>query len=110
MLAALAEHDVDAHGRAIAARFESHACARELANGYRELRDATEQRRRFTSVLALRDAHGLPALPMPEAFLADLATRGLPRCSGAALGLDRLLAAALGAASLADIALHLQDD
>jgi lysyl-tRNA synthetase class 2 len=107
VLAALAEHDRDANGRAIAARFESHACARELCNGYRELRDATEQRRRFAQVLALRDAHGLAPLPMPEAFLADLATLGLPACAGAALGLDRLLAAALGVTTLDEMTLHL---
>jgi lysyl-tRNA synthetase class 2 len=58
-------------------------------------------------VLAIRTAHGLPALPMPEAFLADLATLGLPPCCGAALGLDRLLALALGAATLTDATLHL---
>ena len=107
VLAALAEHERDANGRATAARFESHACARELCNGYRELRDAIEQRRRFAHVLALRDAHRLAPLPMPEAFLAELATLGLPPCSGAALGLDRLLAAALGAATLDDVTLHL---
>lgn len=107
VLAALSERDRDARGRAIAARFESHAFARELCNGYRELRDADEQRTRFTTVLGLRAAHGLSPLPMPEAFLADLATLGLPACSGAALGLDRLLAAALGAASLDDVTPHL---
>jgi elongation factor P--(R)-beta-lysine ligase len=107
VLAALSERERDANGRAIAARFESHAFARELCNGYRELRDATEQRMRFATVLGLRAAHGLPPLPMPESFLADLATLGLPKCSGAALGLDRLLAAALGAASLDDVTPHL---
>jgi elongation factor P--beta-lysine ligase len=44
---------------------------------------------------------------MPDAFLSDLATLGLPACAGAALGLDRLLAAALGAATLDDVTLHL---
>jgi len=107
VLAALAEHARDDAGRAVAGRFESHCCGRELCNGYRELRDADEQRRRFATVLAMRAAHGLPALPMPAAFLHDLATLGLPPCCGAALGLDRLLAAALGVATITDATLHL---
>lgn len=104
-LAALAERSVDATGRSTSGRFESHAFGRELANGYRELRDPIEQRARFTAVAALREAYGAPPLPMPEAFLADLQDPGLPRCSGAALGLERLVALAIGAACLDDIAL-----
>jgi elongation factor P--(R)-beta-lysine ligase len=104
-LAALAERSIDGAGRAVSGRFESHAFGRELANGYRELRDAAEQRARFDAVAALRLAYGQPALPSPEAFLADLADPGLPPCSGAALGLDRLLALAIGADGLDAVAL-----
>ncbi|MBK8236362.1 MAG: hypothetical protein IPK74_12455 [Deltaproteobacteria bacterium] len=96
-LAALSETTRDAHGRAVAARFESHVGGRELANGYGELRDAVEQRRRFAAVAALRAAYGLPALPLPSAFLDTLAHPGLPRCAGAALGLERIIAIAIGA-------------
>lgn len=77
-------------------RFESHVRGVELANGYLELRDADEQRRRFELVLALREHHALPALAMPESFLAMLVAPGLPACAGVALGLDRLLALACG--------------
>ncbi len=104
-LAALSKAAVDSRGRTTSGRFESHVFGRELANGYRELRDATEQRARFVAVAELRAAHALPVLPMPEAFLADLAAPGLPPCSGAALGLDRLVALAVGADALAGIAL-----
>lgn len=104
-LAALAEPSVDALGRSTSGRFESHAFGRELANGYRELRDPIEQRARFAAVAALRGAYGAPPLPMPDAFLADLASPGLPACSGAALGLERLVALAVGAACLDDVAL-----
>lgn len=104
-LAALAERSVDALGRSTSGRFESHAFGRELANGYRELRDPIEQRARFAAVAALRGAYGAPPLPMPDAFLADLASPGLPACSGAALGLERLVALAVGAACLDDVAL-----
>ncbi|MFV8756645.1 amino acid--tRNA ligase-related protein [Nannocystaceae bacterium ST9] len=100
MLAALAEVE-----GARAQRFESHVFGVELANGYLELRDAVEQRRRFERVAALRAYHGLAALPLPEAFLAALADEGLPRCAGVALGFDRLLALATGSDSLDRFAL-----
>lgn len=94
-------------GGATAGRFESHLGSHlgpvELANGYRELADAEEQRRRFERVAELRAAHGLAKLPMPEAFLAEL--DALPPCAGVALGLDRLLALAVGCARLDHLAL-----
>jgi lysyl-tRNA synthetase class 2 len=101
-LAALAELDA---GGCIGARFESHVNAVELANGYRELRDAVEQRRRFERVAAMRAHHGQAQLPMPEAFLAELAN--MPACTGVALGLDRLVALACGCERLDQIALGL---
>lgn len=109
-LAALAEVGPSADGtRTVGHRFESHLVVRgrpvELANGYRELRDAVEQRRRFDVVQRLRARHGQPPLPMPEAFLADMAERGLPPCVGVALGLDRLVLLASGRDALDDIAL-----
>lgn len=100
-LAALAQVD-----GARAWRFESHVRGVELANGYLELRDAVEQRRRFELVAALREHHGGPALPLPERFLAALVEPGLPRCAGVALGFDRLLALACGVASLDELALE----
>ena len=88
---------------ALARRFESHVGGVELANGYEELTDPGEQRRRFEAVAALRRSLGQPALPWPETFLSELADPGLPPCSGAALGLDRLLMVATGAETLGDI-------
>lgn len=99
-LAALAELDAD---RCVGARFESHVGTVELANGYRELRDAVEQRRRFELVAAMRDQHRQAMLPMPEAFLAELG--GMPACCGVALGLDRLVALACGCERLDQVAL-----
>ncbi|HLT36498.1 MAG TPA: amino acid--tRNA ligase-related protein, partial [Enhygromyxa sp.] len=86
-----------------AARFESHVAGVELANGYRELRDAAEQRRRFELVAAMRARHDQPPLPLPEEFLAELDR--LPACAGVALGLDRLLALACGRGRLDEVAL-----
>jgi elongation factor P--(R)-beta-lysine ligase len=103
-LAALSEASAD---RCTAHRVESHLAGMELCNGYRELRDADEQRGRFATVARMRAAFELPTLPMPESFLFDLAERGLPACCGAAMGLDRLVVSACGASSLDEVTLHL---
>ncbi len=83
----------------VAARFELFAAGIELANGFAELADAAEQRRRFTAELRTRHAAGRFEPPIDEDFLAALEA-GLPECAGVALGLDRLVALAAGAASL----------
>jgi elongation factor P--(R)-beta-lysine ligase len=86
-------------GREVAERFELYYHGIELANGFHELTDAGEQCRRFEEVNAARVADGRPALPLPETFLAAL-ERGIPDCSGVALGFDRLLMLATGARSI----------
>jgi lysyl-tRNA synthetase class 2 len=62
----------------------------ELANGYNELLDADEQRRRFEHENRQRVKTGLQPSIIDEKFLEAL-EHGLPACSGVALGLDRLL-------------------
>ncbi len=105
-LAALAQVGVRRAGEGTAAhRFESYVGGLELSNGYHELRDGSEQRRRFETVAALRRGQGAEPLPMPESFLAALDMPGLPPCAGAALGFERLLMLAVGADCLADISL-----
>ena len=74
----------------LASRFELYAEGRELANGFHELSDASEQQRRFEAELQRRRAAGRPLVPMDLNLLAAL-QQGLPDCSGVALGLDRLL-------------------
>lgn len=103
-LAALAEHATQGT-RVVAHRVECHVAGVELANGYRELRDASEQRRRFAAVHGLRAALGQPELGTDEAFLAEL--DGLPICAGMALGLDRLIMLACGRTRLEDVSLAL---
>jgi|CXWL01.1.fsa_nt_gi lysyl-tRNA synthetase class 2 len=88
--------------RRVAERFEVYVDGLELANGFHELGDATEQRRRFELDLARRRAEGLPEVPLDENLLAALA-HGLPPCAGVALGFDRLVMVALGVASLAEV-------
>lgn len=82
--------------RPVARRFELYWRGLELANGFDELADAAEQRRRFRQDLAVRAARGQDAMPADEHLLAALAY-GLPACAGVALGLDRLLMCVLGA-------------
>ncbi|MEQ8690054.1 MAG: amino acid--tRNA ligase-related protein, partial [Pseudomonadales bacterium] len=67
----------------------------EIANGYWELLDVAEHRARFKRDLAVRQARGLAARPVDEAFLAAI-EHGLPACAGVALGFDRLVMRALG--------------
>ncbi|MGH8377580.1 MAG: EF-P lysine aminoacylase EpmA, partial [Gammaproteobacteria bacterium] len=86
----------------VAERFEVFFNGMELANGFHELADAKEQRRRFEADLAWRRAHGLPEVRMDENLLAAL-THGLPDCAGVALGFDRLVMLAADARSIEDV-------
>lgn len=72
-----------------AQRFEIYAGGVELANGFVELTDPLEQRRRFEQDNAKRQRIGKQALPLDEDFLQDL--QHLPPCVGVAVGFDRLL-------------------
>jgi len=83
----------------VAERFELYYRGIELANGFHELADATEQRRRFEAVNLARIADGRPALPLPETLLAAM-EHGLPDCTGCALGFDRMVMLATGATSI----------
>jgi lysyl-tRNA synthetase class 2 len=74
----------------VAERFELYIKGMELANGFHELSDATEQRSRFAADNRLRWDADLPAMPPDEHLLAALAA-GLPDTSGVALGFDRLV-------------------
>jgi len=73
----------------VAERFELYAGGMELANGFSELNNPTEQRDRFTDVNMKRKESGNAALPLPEPFLQELAL--LPPSAGIALGIDRLV-------------------
>ncbi len=78
----------------VAERFELYLGGIELANGFHELADPIEQRRRFERDNRLRVDRGLPAMPLDEYLLAAL--EQLPDCAGVALGVDRLLMLAAG--------------
>lgn len=79
------------HGQEhVAERFEVYYQGIELANGYHELTDAHEQRLRFQEANSARLALGKETLPIDENFLQAL-EKGLPDCSGVAVGFDRLM-------------------
>ncbi len=80
----------------VAERFELFVGGLELCNGYGELTDADEQRRRFEQQRAERRRAGLAVPPLDEALLRAL-EHGLPNCAGNALGVDRLLMLYTGA-------------
>jgi len=86
----------------VAERFEVYVEGVELANGFHELIDAAEQRRRFEADLEARRRNGLPEVPIDEHLLAALEA-GMPECAGIALGVDRLVMLAVGASSIAEV-------
>ncbi|WP_315797358.1 EF-P lysine aminoacylase EpmA [Bradyrhizobium sp. SZCCHNRI3043] len=79
----------------VAERFEVYACGVELANGFGELTDAAEQRRRFEQEMAEKERRYGERYPLDEDFLAAVAA--MPQASGVALGFDRLVMLAAGA-------------
>ena len=91
--AALARRTVD--DPRLAERFELYACGVELANGFGELTDADEQRRRFAAEMNEKQRIYGERYPVDEDFLAALEL--MPQASGVALGFDRLVMLATGA-------------
>jgi len=85
----------------VAERFELYIGGLELCNGFSELNDAAEQRRRFEAEQQIIRAAGRTVYPLPEKFLEALAD--LPPCAGNALGIDRLVMLFCDAAAIDDV-------
>ena len=83
------------HDARVAERFELYGCGVELANGFGELTDAVEQRRRFGDEMEIKQRLYGERYPIDEELLEALAI--MPDASGVALGLDRLIMLAAGA-------------
>ena len=75
-----------------------------MANGYDELTDADELVRRYEVNNQKRLARGAGALPVETGLVASMRA-GLPRCSGVALGVDRLQMAMTPGATIADVSI-----
>jgi lysyl-tRNA synthetase class 2 len=86
----------------VASRFEVYYKGTELANGFHELQNVNEQRKRFENNLIAREQLSLNKLPIDEYFRAALA-HGLPDCAGVALGIDRLVMLATDKEHIADV-------
>lgn len=85
-----------------AERFECFYQGLELANGFHELNDAHEQRKRFEQEQIARKNAKKPAIALDERLLAAL-DAGIPNCAGVAVGMDRLIMIAASAEALSDI-------
>jgi len=82
----------------LAERFELYVCGIELANGFAELNDAPEQRRRLVAQMDEKERIYRERYPIDEDFISAL--RAMPPASGVALGLERLVMVATGASHI----------
>jgi elongation factor P--(R)-beta-lysine ligase len=85
----------------LAERFELYACGVELANGFGELIDVAEQRKRLEHQMAEKERIYGERYPIDEDFLNALAA--MPEACGIALGFDRLVMLATGAARIDEV-------
>ena len=93
---------INAQDASVADRFEVYFRGVELANGFHELSDPAEQRRRFEHDNQKRMLSGLAVKPIDERLLNALHA-GIPDCAGVALGVDRLILLALGKEAISDV-------
>jgi lysyl-tRNA synthetase class 2 len=85
----------------VAERFELYIGGLELANGFSELVDSEEQRRRFHLENEHRQSIGKRIYSMPDKFLAELDS--MPSSAGIALGVDRLVMVFLNAETIDEV-------
>mgnify|MGYP001353370509 FL=1 len=92
-----------------AERVELYVNCMELANGFAELTDPIEQRRRFEQDLKNRKSEGRETVPLDKKLLKSL-EQGLPECSGMALGIDRLIMWLCGTDNIQDVICFTEDE
>lgn len=86
----------------VAERFELYLHGTEIANGFHELQDPIEQQKRFEQNQLAR-AKNQQSIPEIDHYFLDALKMGLPNCSGVALGLDRLMMAALSVKNIDEV-------
>ncbi len=89
-------------------RFELYIAGIELCNGFSELTDAPEQRRRFEAEMAQRSSAGKTRYPMPEPFLEAL--ESMPPATGNAMGVDRLVMLLTDRACIDDVVAFIPEE
>jgi lysyl-tRNA synthetase class 2 len=105
-LAALSR--ISATNSSVCERFELFLGGIEICNAYSELSDPQENRRRFEQALQCRRDHALAPYPIDESFMEALG-KGMPKCAGNALGVDRLIMAFTGSAHINQVSLFPED-
>lgn len=101
-MSALARLSTNRDGHSVASRFELFVNGVELANGYCELLDAKEQKKRFREEQKKRQKRGYDVYPYDQNMVNAL-THGMPDCAGVAMGIDRLLMLILDTSNIADV-------